>query len=510
MADNMQASRRRQLLDQVAVDIDSIIQQAGRLPLARPDLAEKQLAALLETALAVPAGTEDLFVLLEYVRTPLSFVREAAVRHYHAQAPMLDEDSDAHFQHGIDAWQRMVRGYSLCLGAAEASHPAPLPERIATLAHRCLFYQSLLIFEHYRAKRQLPPGVWQQLHRFYGVAEKFGSTRRSVRDELFGEVRTTDCQAAYIAPLLIAAARPFGHDSRQLEAIHRWAGQWAHLVAISPHGANRHRDGFIVDLNQDASHQAAAESSPAAHVRLVDTTGLVAHLRRLLNLLDRRPPPESFGLSEDNISWTRPLLAEVEEAWTPCQESRRSPRVPHRSALNLTVGFERIHALASGHSAAVAGPVDGSLVTEPAGEDWYLVEESRTGCRLIHPAPRTHLHLHQLVALDHQGSRTCRLAQIQWLMQDSLRGIVAGIAFLPGVAKAVSVRSEHSVGGKGRFLGRAFLLADHDTGAKGLILMPKDMFKPGRMVGISNGGDTLAALKEIVQSGLDFDLVALG
>lgn len=509
MGENAHTTHRSPPPQRNAVDVEAIVKQVARLPLAIPEIAEEQLAAILDTVIDADIAADELYFLLEYVRSPLSFVREAAVRYYCAQAPMLDPNADSHFQQGIDAWQRMVRAYSKCLEAEDTGNYSEMPQHMATIVHRCLFYQGLTIFEHYRAKRRLPPGLWRQFHSFYAIAEKHGGARQSVRDELFEEVRVTDCQAAYIAPLLLSAAKPFGHDSQQLEAISRWTMQWAHLATIVPTQPAEGCSGFVVNLDEDAPHQFDTKFTPDTYRRLLDTTSLTAHLRRILELLDRRPPPESFGLSEDNISWTRPLLGELEKAWTASHDSRRAPRLSHRAGLRISVGFDQVHAQVAGSKLNSGAALESQRGLEQPGEDWFLVEESATGCRLVHPAPRIHLQIHQLVALYDRGTDTYRLAQTQWLMQDALRGIVAGIAVLPGEPVAVSIRSDTGRAAKGRFISRAFAFKSSEDGKAVTLALPKGVYKAGRVIDVANGSVEAVAMGELIQSGTDFDYVSV-
>lgn len=511
MADNSYTTSLPPSLQSPPIDVESIVRQIARLPLAIPEIAEKQLATLLEVIVGSEIPVDELFFLLEYIRSPLSFVREAAVRYYCTQAPMLDKEADAHFQQGIGTWQRMVEGYSKCLKLEAASRPLLESPHRATILHRCLYYQGLVIFEHYRAKRRLPGGVWRDFHSYFATAEKLGSTRHSVTDELFEEVRVTDCQAAYIAPLLLSAAKPFGHSGQQLEIINRWTVQWAHLATIASASPARDFCGFVVDLDQDAPHLFEASFVPGDNVRLLDTTSLVGHLRRILELLDRRPPPESFGLTEDNITWTRPLLGELEKAWAASHDSRRAPRLLNRSALRLSVGFDQIHTViaASQHPKTLES-FESLQLTERSGEDWFLVEESKTGCRLVHPAPRLHLQIHQLVSLCGRTGDVTRLGQVQWLMQDGLRGIVAGIALLPGQPSAVSIRGDQAKATVlGRFISRAFVLSNYDRTESITIVLPKNAFKLHQVISIPGSPNKQVELQDIIQSGTDFDHVLI-
>ena len=103
---------------------------------------------------------------------------------------------------------------------------------MATILHRCIYYTGMLIIEHYRARRELPAGIWLDLHGYFASAEEWGIAYTPVVDGLESNFQSTHRAAAYTSFLLIDIASPYSNTVRDLNSIRRWAGMWAPLVSI--------------------------------------------------------------------------------------------------------------------------------------------------------------------------------------------------------------------------------------------------------------------------------------
>jgi hypothetical protein len=188
-------------------------------------VAERQLMRFLDTLLQTPPEPSVLLALLEQARAPLCFVEEEMARRYHNRALPLGDEEESYFQQVVTAWRKMGKAYALCASLEQPDTANPqYVTLVATILHRCLYYTGMVILEHYRARRELPPGIWLDLHGYYETAEEWGVAYTPVEDVLESSLQATHCAAAYITLLLIEIASPYSNSVRNLNLIRRWAG----------------------------------------------------------------------------------------------------------------------------------------------------------------------------------------------------------------------------------------------------------------------------------------------
>jgi len=70
----------------------------SQLPLANPQLAEKQLIEFLDALLENPPEASILMALLEQARVPMHFVEEEMARRYHNKPLVLSDEENQYFQ----------------------------------------------------------------------------------------------------------------------------------------------------------------------------------------------------------------------------------------------------------------------------------------------------------------------------------------------------------------------------------------------------------------------------
>ena len=66
----------------------------------------------------------------------------------------------------------------------------------------------MIIVEHYRARREIPAGVWLDLHGYHASAEEWGVATYPLADALDPHGRSTHCMAAYVMALLMDVSGP--------------------------------------------------------------------------------------------------------------------------------------------------------------------------------------------------------------------------------------------------------------------------------------------------------------
>src|SRR5574343_139259 len=190
-------------------DLRSGMDYLAQLSLAHPVTAERQLMRFLDALLGEPPEPGPLYALLEQARTPLCFVEEEMARRYHNRALPLADEEESYFQMVVAAWRKMAKAYALCARLEQPDTENPqYVALMSTILHRCLYYTGMIILEHFRGRRDLPPGIWLDLHGYYETAEEWGGAYTPVEDVLESSLQATHCAAAYVTLLLIEIASP--------------------------------------------------------------------------------------------------------------------------------------------------------------------------------------------------------------------------------------------------------------------------------------------------------------
>src|SRR5262249_16556338 len=214
--------------------------------------------------------------------------------------------------------------------------------------------------------------------------------------------------------------------------------------------------------------------------------------------------PQTLGLGKDCV---QPdcgrLLVQLLRAWVETPAPRQFARRLGAARTELTSGMEAIHLAISGRTfksaarhwdysrrdaeqihiyqgvAPPASPSDGP--TGFAAEKWETLDESATGFRLRRKGPGERLSLGQLIALRPQDGRAFILSDVGWLMGGIDGSLSIGVAILPGLAKAVAVRTAAAASDAPEPYVQAFLLPQSAAHPASLVL-PSGWYQRGREV----------------------------
>ena len=509
----------------------------AELPLANPVLAEQKLIELLDRLLAEPPSAATLMALLEQARFPLSFVEEELAKRYQKRAQPLADEEEACFQHVIEAWEKMERGYATC---ARLQQPEPdnpqFTTLIATIVHRCLYYSGMVIFEHFRARREVPPGLWLDLHGYFATAEEWQVTNTPVNDALENDLQATHCSAAYLTVQLIEVASPYGCSARDLALIRRWANMWAPLVSIHPLDNEYEVPPYLIELLRDLPlHPTGGAEHIGEDARRLDMSRLGLQISHMVAQLHQRLTPTQLGLGEDTSGHVIRLLERLSRPWTQSASPRRFRRFPSAGSAKVAVGMGAIHFFVSGGkeffqpdtSSAYSRSEFEELYTfrervapnEPLAlkphhdfgtESWAVINHSANGFRLSRGSTGSRIAHEQLVAVCPHDGEQFLLAQITWLMEEiEDKSIVAGLAVLPGIPTAVAARVQAGEGGQSERFVRAFLLtAVPAINQEASLVLPSGSYQPSRILEIQGeGGSLLVRMKSMRVRGADFDRV---
>jgi hypothetical protein len=407
--------------------------------------------------------------ILEEIRKPLGdSVKALGKGHYHNHALPHMAQEEKPFDQVIAALRQMNQGYCQCWQL--------LPEggnerHRAQILHRNIHYTAAVIFEHYRAHQELPPGVWLELHGYYAMAESQGLAGRPVTDRL-KDGQSVSCAASYIALLLIEISNPYSHDAAGQDLVYRLAQLGAPSVHIEPLDSMLAIPPFIFDLGEDAPLHPASGSEVGKMARYLNTKQLTQQMKQTLQRLQEGESVENLALGDlgkIEREYLISMLKTLHAQWTQTQITRRFRRHAGNGKARLYMGFEQIHmaisgapfvppqgqysdrALASREDAVRFGLLDERQLADKslrAGlqtggtvarhDEWDILDQSASGFRLTRSLFGPRIAHGQLLAVRPPDSSHPLLAKVAWLMQDSGGSLHVGLTILPGMPEAVA------------------------------------------------------------------------
>lgn len=518
-------------------DLRSGSDYLAQLSLANPLVGERQLIRFLDGLLRSPPDPGVLLALLEQARAPLCFVEEEMARRYHNRSLPLVGEEESYFQQVVAAWRKMGKAYALCarLERPDAQNPQYVT-LVATILHRCLYYTGMVILEHYRARRELPPGIWLDMHGYYESAEEWGVAYTPVEDVLESSLQATHCAAAYATLLLIEITSPYSNSVRNLNLVRRWAGMWAPLVSIHKLDDDLEVPPYLVELMKDVPlHPTAYTEEPTKDARRLDTSRLALQVAHMLSQLRQRVTPSQLGLGEETSAHVIGLLEHLARPWSQAASPRRFRRFATEGIAHVAVGFEAMHYCLTGNeltqpdsaSCYSRGEFDElftfrdqvdpghalaikPLISFPVDE-WNVINHSANGFRLTRScAGQRIMHGQLMVLRPHDGDHFL-LVQATWLMQDESGGLVIGVATLPGMPSGIGIRQAAQGGGSIERYAPAFMLpAVPAIGEEASVVLPSGLYQASRILDffVEGGASGQLRMSHILQRGTDFDRIS--
>jgi hypothetical protein len=515
-------------------DVEAGAGYLSRLPLANPAAAEQQIIQFLDSLLAAPPEQSDLLALLEQLRVPMAYVEEEMGRRYHNKPVVLGDVEERCFQQVLSAWCKLGKAYALCLEPGPAPAGAEDASQVALVLHRRLHCSGMVILEHYRARRELPAGLWREFHGHYHAAEQWGVATTPVPDGIDGDGPATHCTAAYVTLLLIDVASPYSQNVRDINLIRRWATRWAPLVSVHRLEGEGRMPPYLIELGKDTGlHPAGKNHSAVADHRGLDTSRIAREIDRTLGQLREKIPPSRLGLGEEAPGLVSGLLEQLSRPWSQLAVPRKFRRFAASGTARVCLGFEAMHFAVTGRAfeqPEAAGTYfrgelhslfnfRGTIVPNQRPtirsqddfpvDQWEVINHSANGFRLARSSVGQKMSHGQLLALcPHDGGRYL-LAQNCWLMQEREGGLVAGVSVLPGLPTGVAVRINDDGRGGNRPFVRGFLMSPvPNVAEKGSIVLPTGTYQASRVYDIYADGFWQIRLKNILQRGTDFERVS--
>ena len=508
----------------------------SRLPLANAQQAQVEINNFLDCLLQSPPAGDVYLQLLEQTRISLCFIEEELARQYTSKALPLGDTEDAAFRQVVATWVKASHAYAHCAQLQNAQDDdGDAAERLALILHRCIYYTGMAVIEHHRARRELPRGMWLDLHGFYASSEEWGVATLAVPDSLDPLGRSTHCTAAFVSLLLSELAGPYSLNVRELGLVRRWASSWSPLVTVHSVVPGEPLPPSVVDLMKDAGLCASRDCLQTENVRRVDSGRLAMQINQTRQQLRERISPAQLGLGEDcTASQCQRLLARLARPWALLRATRQFRRHVTTGKSKVCAGFAGMHYCISGKEFAqpesarvysrdefdrlfafrhTLDPTQRLDVRQTqvgfAVDEWEVLDQSATGFRLMRSTAGRRIAPEQLLSIcPHDGSAHL-LAQVMWLMQEQGGGLIAGISALPGKPQAVAARPLAREAAHSEPYSRAFMLpAVPAMASEQSLVIPQGWFHSGRLLEVYVDGVWRVRLDRLLGDGPDFARVS--
>lgn len=517
-------------------DAQQCLSVLARLPLTKINLVHETLGLLLRGILSSPPPPHECLEVLETARVPLAFVQEEVANRYAQSALPPDSPEAETLQRVVGLWQAMARAYAQV--AQLGGESDDVQRRLALICQRCIHYSGNAIQEYFRARRDVPKGLWSELHGYYATAEEWGIAQMEVAEPMAPTRPRQSCAQSYLVLLLVDLGRPYGRSGRDFALLLRWSERFAALADLRPADDGTNDRAYGVDLLLDMGPRPlgllADASASQDSLRRLATTRLADEMRALLNKIKRRVPPAELGLGGDcaEPECSR-LLLSLYRPWCLASSPRRFQRRKASGTARLCYGFQAIHYYV-GHAefaqpevahdgtgaeleiqSNLPHPIDGvpSLDAHAAQcgytvENWAVADQSVGGFRLLRFGMGVRIEYGQLLGLHPPDGARFLLCQVSWLMYLESGALVIGVRVLPGAPRAIAARPTGADTSPAERYSRAFLLpALPALKQPSTLVLPRGWFKPNRIVQLFTDRRAEIRLADATTSGMDFDLV---
>ncbi len=412
------------------------------LPLSNVQLAHTAIITQLGLLNRFQIAPLERLKIMELLREPVAFLQEQQGKRFAAQPLPFDPLVQAVWDGVAALWRSMTEGYRYCLLGCTGGDAAALDHR-ALIVQRCLRQTGLLMREHYRAYRGIPPGVWRELHEFYAFAEAQRAAGLPVEDKLNPSIQPSSCQAEYVQAVLTYLANPYQLSPEQFGLANRCLDLWALRVSLGLKAVpNGKADPVAVDLAGAAppNHDASGMAQP----RFLDAGALAATFAKRLYRLRQGEKAEDIGLGSDCVQPACEQL--LEHLYRFCCKGRPKRQFQRRQAApkaDLGFGFEAAYYLLCGENAFVPPRTEhfASKAQEHAVEVWEVRDESVLGFGLMrHPGKGVPIWHNRLLALRPFDSKRFVAGVVRWINFDSDNELFIGVRLFAGIPEPVIIR----------------------------------------------------------------------
>lgn len=518
-------------------DLGAAIHPAQTVGQQSPGEYLKHLVPFLDELLSNPPPDDQYLPRLEQIRKPLDQAGGLLQVAFQDRPLPLGQEDEEVLQLLITAYRRILNAYGQVMDRLAQHKLEPwYPYRMAVLLQRLLFYTSRVALIHYFGRRELPAGLWTEIHRAYAMAESLGVENNPVDDELEPHRQASSCSNTYVAAQLVALASPYSLSLRSLPLIQSWASLWSPLIAIHTHAQGSEIPALVINLSLDCGLVVPGTSPTSPYLRFLDTTRMELEIRRTLKKLREKVPPGRLGLGDEAPTVVIRLVGRIARPWGQLVIPRRYRRSPAPGKVVLSTGFEAIHYFVTGSEFS---STDGATLysrdiyesrmstwhqvetfstqqhrqtrAEYLPDVWNMADSSQRGMRILRSIEGRRISHGQLVCIRSQDEDgPISLGYVASLLQENRGGLTAGLSVFPGCPQGVAFSLLPETPEQKREYARALLLPKAvDVEDEASLIIPLGLYYPGRRFEYrADKQQFVGTLRTALDKGSDFERVS--
>ncbi|MSQ19372.1 MAG: hypothetical protein EXR39_07375 [Betaproteobacteria bacterium] len=401
--------------------------------------------------------------------------------------------------------------------------------RIAFRAMQC---SRELTLAHYRARRELPPEVWEELNELLLLAEQEGIATASAH----AASPPQSVLHLYVETALTHLVHPFGQSARDLRVILAFAREWAPFAKMRPTHAAAAAIVVDLDSNEPPSIRRMESTVTRREARVIDLSEAKHFLIQNMRSVEKEAAVAGLDFPlEQSPQNVLPLFQHLYKSWFTFPQARRFKRRIVTDRVEVVVGASAIHRalgttlarrtlqreLGESHDqnrsptvapAADEAPKDPTIAdwepgrTPPALERWDLLDEGPDGFRIRRRELGSPINDRQLVAIKPPGAKSFILTQTRWLMTGIDGSITLGIHALAGLPQSVMIHT--STGGSAKTHAVPGFTPSKTNDSPSTVVASRGSLSSGATVEIeSNASVVRVRLAKELENGHDFDML---
>ena len=512
------------------------------LPLINVGPSHGRLLGEIEELNCCELPVSERLKILELLREPVLFVQAEQSKKFANRAVPLAKPEREILMNVVALWTAFGYGYQHCLQSLAGMSTGLVASggQLALACQRALWCASQQVTEHFRCYQDISGQGWALLHRLYTFAEERKLADQQVEHPVHRDQWKTTCMETYVQPLLLQAANPSEHTSRQLGLAARWLDRWGNNARIrrtAPAVASGAAQPLLVDLAGSSGprrlpHADDAPVKAPDTQRYLDLEDLSKSIKSRLALLKKGDAPASLGLGEDvPTQLAEHLLALLHRQWCEGKPEQSPARKSASGMAELATGMGAMHFYITGlpfrqpgeareltkaqrEEIATFGRISTHADDEYAVqhglalEQWHIRDESLAGLRLERKSgPGRFVHT-QLMAVRPADARHFLLGTTRWLVVDENYGLKAGMRALPGIPQGIAIRATGLNAMADKYVPALMVSAVPALRSPESLVLPVGWFRPKRVIEVYTDKPRQMQLNAVLERGADFERVA--
>ncbi|CEA05892.1 molecular chaperone [Pseudomonas saudimassiliensis] len=321
-----------------------IIDWIAELPKANIGETARQLYHGLTELNQLQIAPDKRLAMLERIRPGVHYVCSALARYYLGQSIVLEDRPRKVANLSQSLQNHLANGYKIVVAQADSIKSRDRGELMSLAIQRAIRALSGPLLRAYQLYCPVSDGTWLEIHQLYLAARTRNLHLNAIKDPETVDGKALSIERAYLAVLLMGAARPNQIRQSAMAKLFAILEEWSGLVQLvepdSPDGL------FIINLDMDCPprYRSLVLDEDLTGSLGLDTRQLVETIKHYLldndGARQRLRVPEGLGVE---------LLQHLSQSWGDLAE-RTFNRMPGQGELRVTIGMSATHFQIAGQS----------------------------------------------------------------------------------------------------------------------------------------------------------------